>query len=358
MVKTETASAATPLYESGSGAARVSVAPMMDKTDRDYRYLARLFSPHALLYTEMVSPRAIMYGDREVLLAHDPLERPLALQLGGDDAEEMKTAIRIAEDYGFDEINLNVGCPSDRVQQGRFGACLMARPEHVAHLVAEMRSATRLPVTVKHRIGIDGLELYEDLVRFVESVLPAGPAKLTVHARIAILGGLNPKENRSIPPLRYHDVYRLKREFPDRFIELNGGVTAAAEVPKHLENVDAVMIGRAAYDTPQLLAELEREVVDAAFAPPSRGEIIERMLPYIELRRQSGRPPHTVLRHMLGIFASQPGARVWKQTLSGGIPYEVDLQDLIRRALARVPQDLLWRPVAQGPVAQGPGGER
>ncbi len=351
MVKTDTASAA--LYAPEGRAARVSVAPMMDKTDRDYRYLARLFSPHTVLYTEMVSPRAIMYGDREVLLGHDPAERPLALQLGGDDAEEMKTAIRIAEDFGFDEINLNVGCPSDRVQQGRFGACLMARPEHVGHLVSEMRAATALPVTVKHRIGIDGLEQYEDLVRFVECVLPAGPAKLTVHARIAILGGLSPKENRSIPPLRYGDVYRLKREFPDRFIELNGGVTEAAEVVRHLERVDAVMIGRAAYDTPQLLAELERTVFDPAFVPPSRGEIIERMVPYIERRRQSGRPPHTVLRHMLGIFASQPGARLWKQTLSGGIPHEVELQELIRRALARVPQELLQRPVAHASAGVG-----
>jgi len=330
----------------GAAATRVSVAPMMDKSDRDFRYLARLFSPHTLLYTEMVSPRAVLYGDRDVLLGFEQVERPLALQLGGDDADELKAATRIAADYGYDEINLNIGCPSDRVQEGRFGACLMARPRHVADLVAEMRSVTNLPVTVKHRIGIDGLEQYQDLVRFVETVVPSGPAKLTVHARIAILKGLSPKENRSVPPLRYHDVYRLKREFPKEFIELNGGVGTIAAVHTHLAEVDAVMIGRAAYDTPKLLAEVEREVFDSAFVAPTRGEIVERMLAYIERRQAAGRPPHTVFRHMLGLFACLPGSRAWKRALSGGIAKDVDVKAVLHRALAGVPREVLDQRVA------------
>ncbi len=339
-------------YRPGGAAAPVSVAPMMDKTDRDYRFLARLFSPHTLLYTEMVSPRAVLHGNREVLLAFDPVERPLALQLGGDDAGELKAAIRIAEDYGYDEINLNVGCPSDKVQQGSFGACLMARPEHVAHLVTEMRSATSLPVTVKHRIGIDGLERYEDLARFVETVVTEGPAKLTVHARIAILGGLSPKQNRSIPPLRYDDVYRLKQDYPNQFVEINGGVTQLSQIRRHLSEVDAVMIGRAAYDTPQLLAEAEREFFDPAFVAPSRGEIVERMVPYIVERQAAGRPPHTVFRHMLGLFAGQPGSRIWKRSLSSGIARDADVPALIRRALARVPRDVLERPLTAEPTGR------
>ena len=319
---------------------------MMEKTDRDFRFLARLFSPHTLLYTEMVSPRAVLHGNRDVLLGYDSVERPLALQLGGDDAEELKAAIRIAVDYGYDEINLNVGCPSDRVQHGRFGACLMARPQHVADLVAEMRSVTDLPVTVKHRIGIDGLERYEDLARFVQTVIPAGPAKLTVHARIAVLGGLSPKENRSVPPLRYDDVYRLKREFPRQFIELNGGVADIDAVRTHLSKLDAVMIGRAAYDRPLLLAEVERELFDPEFGAPTRLEVVERMQPYIERRQAAGRPPHSVLRHMLGLFACNPGSRVWKRVLSGGIPKDAEVAAVLRRALERVPAEVLNQAVA------------
>ncbi|MBK8013277.1 MAG: tRNA dihydrouridine(20/20a) synthase DusA [Deltaproteobacteria bacterium] len=236
---------------------RLSVAPMMERTDRHYRYMARLLTRRTLLYTEMVTTWALLHGDRRRLLDYSECERPLALQLGGDNPDDLAQCAVWAEELGYDEVNLNVGCPSERVISGRFGACLMAEPVRVAAIVAAMRARVRIPVTVKHRIGINGLESYEDLANFVRVVAEAGCARFTVHARIAILGGLSPAENREIPPLRYEDVYRLKSDFPALEIELNGGVRSLDSALSHLQHVDAVMIGRAAYERPILLASAD-----------------------------------------------------------------------------------------------------
>ncbi len=238
----------------------VSVAPMMDRTDRHFRYFMRQITRRTLLYTEMVTMNAILHGDRESLLGYSEEEHPIALQLGGDDPGKLAECAKIAEDWGYDEVNLNVGCPSDRVQKGRFGACLMAYPDVVARSVEAMREACGLAVTVKHRIGVDDLDQYEDMKRFVETVARAGCDRFSVHARKAWLQGLSPKENREVPPLRYEDVYRLKDEFRDLKIEINGGIKTLAETKTHLERVDAVMIGRAAYDNPYVFAEVDREI--------------------------------------------------------------------------------------------------
>ena len=242
---------------------------MMDRTDRHFRFFLRRITRHTLLYTEMVTTGAVIHGDRERLLGFDLREKPVALQLGGDDPRALAECARIGEGFGYDEINLNVGCPSDRVQKGRIGACLMAEPERVADGVEAMRAAVSIPVTVKHRIGIDHLDRYEDMARFVTTVAAAGSDRFTVHARIAWLQGLSPKENRDIPPLRYDDVYRLKREHPDLSIEINGGVRSLDGVEEHLREVDAVMIGRAACDDPYLFAEADRRF--APWIPPDPG---------------------------------------------------------------------------------------
>ncbi len=294
----------------------VSVAPMMDRTDRHFRVFLRAITRHALLYTEMVTTGAVLRGDRQHLLGFDEVEKPLALQLGGDDPVELTACARLAEDMGYDEVNLNVGCPSDRVQKGRFGACLMAEPQRVAGAVAAMRQAVALPVTVKHRIGIDDRDAYEDLACFVAIVAEAGCDRFSVHARKAWLAGLSPKQNREIPPLRYEDVYRLKRDFPLLPIEINGGITTTAEISEHLRHVDAVMIGRAAYDDPYLFASVDTAFFGAATTAPSRHDVVETLLPYVAERLASGVPLHRLTRHMLGLFAHQPGARAWRRSLS------------------------------------------
>ena len=296
----------------------ISVAPMMDRTDRHYRFFLRLISRHTLLYTEMVPARAILRGDRDRLLAFDPSEHPLALQIGGDDPAELAEVARIAEDRGFDEINLNVGCPSSRVQTGNFGACLMRQPALVARGVSAMRAACTLPVTVKHRIGVDDLDHYDDMRNFVDVVSDAGCDRFSVHARKAWLQGLSPKENRNIPPLRYAEVYRLKQERPDLSIEINGGVTSWGETHAHLAQVDAVMIGRWAYDQPWAFATVDRDFF-AAFEPGrSREEVVEAMTTYTERYLKDevhGRVGH-VVRHMMGLYAGEPGARAWRRHLS------------------------------------------
>ena len=298
---------------------RLSVAPMMDVTDRHFRYMLRQLSRRTLLYTEMITTAAILRGDRDRLLAYHPDEHPLALQLGGDEPGDLAACARIAEDLGYDEINLNVGCPSDRVQNGNFGACLMARPEHVADCVAAMRAATRLPVTVKHRIGIDDRESYEDLHGFVSTVRAAGCDAFAVHARIAILAGLSPAENRTVPPLRYQDVYRLKQDFPELLIEINGGITDFDQSDRHLEHVDAVMIGRAARDNPYLFATADARFFDESAPALTRRELIAAMQPYgTDVLGRSARDsrPIQVFRHMLGLFTGRPGSRRWKRFLS------------------------------------------
>ncbi|MCG8460872.1 MAG: tRNA dihydrouridine(20/20a) synthase DusA [Holophagales bacterium] len=294
----------------------LSVAPMMDRTDRHFRFLMRSISRQVLLYTEMVTTGAILHGDRARILFFDPRERPLALQLGGDDPKALARCALIAEELGYDEVNLNVGCPSDRVQKGRFGACLMAEPERVAESVAAMRAVVGLPVTVKHRIGIDELDRYEDMLRFVDTVAAAGADRFSVHARKAWLQGLSPKQNREIPPLRYHDVYRLKAERPELVVEINGGVLDLDDAEGHLSRVDAVMIGRAAYDRPYLFAEADRRFFDPRAAVPSRAEVLDRVLPYVDRELARGTPLGHLTRHLLNFLAGQPGARAWRRHLS------------------------------------------
>jgi tRNA-dihydrouridine synthase A len=295
---------------------RLSVAPMMDRTDRHDRMFLRLISRRTLLYTEMVTTGAILRGDRDRCLAFDAREHPLALQVGGAEPAALAECARIAEDYGYDEINLNVGCPSERVRTGRFGACLMAEPDLVGACVAAMRAASAIPVTVKCRIGIDERDAYEDLRDFVATVAAAGCPTFVVHARKAVLGGLSPKENREVPPLRYDVVYRLKQEFPEIEVVLNGGVTSLDTAADHLDRVDGVMIGRAAYENPYLLAEADRRLFGERAPPPSRRDIVERLLPYVEARLADGVPLAAITRHILGLFNGQPGARAWRRHLS------------------------------------------
>ena len=324
----------------------LSIAPMMEKTDRHFRFFIRQITRHTLLYTEMVTTGAIIHGDRDHLLGFDPIEHPISLQLGGDDPDELHRSVRIAEEYGYDEYNLNVGCPSDRVQHAHFGACLMARPERVRALVAAMRDATDKPITVKHRVGIDGQESYDELRAFVETVNQASPDRFTVHARIAVLSGLSPKENRSVPPLRYEDVYRLKRELPHLQIEINGGIHTLSEVSAHLDHVDGVMIGRAAYDNPWMLREADTQFFGAgeatpADALPTRDAVIAAMLPYLRDWQERGWHPRAILRHMLGLFAFQPGARRYRQLLSGPVAEDADGAELLLAAVAQIPDRVL-----------------
>jgi tRNA-dihydrouridine synthase A len=295
---------------------------MMDWTDRHCRYLHRLFAPHALLYTEMIVAAAIVRGNAVRLLDHDPAEHPLALQLGGCDPEELARAARVGESAGFAEINLNVGCPSDRVKSGAFGACLMLSPSLVAECVRRMRDAVQVPVTVKCRIGIDERDDYEFFSVFVDEVTAAGVDALIVHARAAILGGLarpglTPKENREIPPLKYDYVHRLKRERATLPIVINGGFVESTSILAHLrDGLDGVMLGRAAYHRPALLAELERAVVNPAWRIPEPWEIIERMVPYAQTQAGRGVRLHSVARHMHGLMAGREGARAWRRFLS------------------------------------------
>ena len=306
----------SPMSSAAACPQRLSVAPMMDRTDRHYRYFMRQITRRTLLYTEMITTAALMHGDPGRFLAFSAIEKPLALQLGGDDPAALAHCARLAEDWGYDEVNLNVGCPSDRVKQGHFGACLMAQPEVVARGVEAMRRATPLRVTVKHRIGVDGLERYEDMERFVSIVAGAGCESFIVHARIAVLQGLSPKENRTVPPLRYGDVYRLKAAHPRLQIAINGGITSLEQAAGHLQSVDGVMIGRAAYDQPFLFALADPVFFAGQSAPPNRRQVLETMLPYLEKWTMEGLPPHRVTRHLLGLFAHQPAARAWRRMLS------------------------------------------
>lgn len=297
-------------------ARKLSVAPMLDWTDRDCRYLLRLISSHCLLYTEMVTTGALIYGDRERFLAHEGLEYPLALQLGGSDPDALAECAKMGEDAGYDEINLNVGCPSDRVQSGRFGACLMAEPELVAEGVAAMQQRINIPVTVKTRLGIDEQDSYEFLTDFISKVAAAGCDTFILHARKAWLKGLSPKENRDVPPLDYERVYQIKKDFPQLHIDINGGIHSLEEVQHHLQNVDGVMMGRAIYHNPYLLAQADTDIFTGNGDVLSRHQVIEAMLPYIEKRMKQGRPLKSITRHMLGVFQGQPGARRWRRHLS------------------------------------------
>ena len=329
---------------------------MMDKTHRHFRWFLRQLTRQTLLYTEMITPSAIIHGDRRRLLDFDPIEHPLVLQLGGDDPDEMAEAIRIAEDWNYDEYNLNVGCPSDRVQHRHFGACLMADPDRVARLLEVMHQVGTRPVTVKHRIGIEGKSIslghYEDMLRFVER-LQDGPAqRYIVHARIAVLEGLSPKENRQIPPLRYDDVYRLKEEHPQLHIEINGGIRTHNEIAAHLRKSDGVMLGRLAYERPWLFAEMDHRYYahcNAAGSPPqekeilspTRRQVIKAWFRYILQWTEMGMNVKSLIWPVLELFAGKRGSRRWKQTLSRGVPRGMTVEEFLSEGFTAAPEEFL-----------------
>ena len=297
-------------------APRVSVAPMMEWTDRHCRYFLRLLTKKTHLYTEMVTTGAILHGRAERLLAFHPDEHPVALQLGGSHPAELAACARVGEGFGYDEVNLNVGCPSDRVQEGRFGACLMAEPELVARCVEAMRAAVALPITVKTRIGIDDKDSYGELHRFVATVAAAGCDTFIIHARKAWLHGLSPKENREIPPLRYDMVLQLKQDFPGRRFVLNGGIKSLDQAEIHLRDFAGVMLGRSAYENPYLLAEVDRRFHGEEAEILSREDILERFKPYVEAELARGTRLHSMTRHILGLFQGVRGGRIWRRYLS------------------------------------------
>ena len=294
---------------------KVSVAPMMDCTDRHERYFLRLISKNVLLYTEMVVSEAIDRGDKKKLLSFNLDEKPVALQLGGSSPRLLSNAAKIGEDFGYDEINLNLGCPSKKVQKNKFGACLIKDPHLVADCLNEMQSKTKLPVTVKTRIGYDDVEDYESLFNFINLLKSTGVKTFIIHARKAMLGKFTPKQNLNIPPLKYDYVYKLKEDFPDEEIIINGGITSIEEINNHLKKTDGVKIGRAAYHTPYLLAEIEKEIFKNKTIP-SRQEVIENLIPYVKDELKKGTRLNQIMRHTLGLFHGQLGARYWKRYLS------------------------------------------
>jgi tRNA-dihydrouridine synthase A len=298
---------------------RLSVAPMMDWTDRHCRFFLRQFSPRVLLYTEMIVAQAILKGDRPYLLDFDPAEQPLALQLGGAEPGQLAEAAAIGAAFGYDEINLNVGCPSDRVQQATFGACLMARPRLVADCVRAMRGAVTIPVTVKCRIGIDGHDDWPFLREFVEAIADAGCRTVIVHARKAILKGLTPRQNREIPPLDYARAWQVRQDFPDLSVIVNGGLRTVPQVTEQLIHADGVMLGREAYHNPYLLPALHRAIFDDGFATPPVEAIVAQMRRYAEARVAAGTPLRAITRHMLGLFNGRTGARAWRRALSEAV---------------------------------------
>lgn len=293
----------------------ISVAPMMDCTDRHDRYFLRLIAPDVLLYSEMITAQAIKHGDKDHLLAFNAAEHPVALQLGGSDPEMLANAAKIGEQYGYDEINLNVGCPSPRVSAGRFGACLMLEPQLVAECVSAMQAHVKIPVTVKCRIGVDHQDSYEQLHAFIALMGYTGIKTIIIHARKAWLNGLSPKQNREIPPLQYDVVYRIKQDFPQLNIIINGGIKTLADIDAHLSHVDGVMIGRAAYANPYLLADIQQHY----FSSPSvlsRHDVIRRLFPYIAQMLATGVRLHSITRHLHGLFQGVPGAARWRRYLS------------------------------------------
>lgn len=316
----------------------LAVAPMMDWTDRHCRYFLRLISRHAWLYTEMVTTGAILHGDKARFLAFDEAEHPVALQLGGSDPEALAKAAVEGEKFGYDEININVGCPSDRVQNGRFGACLMAEPDLVAAGVRAIRERVDLPVTVKTRIGIDDRDDYGFLQDFVGRIREAGCKHVIIHARKAILAGLSPKENREIPPLDHGRVHRLKRDYPDMTVVLNGGLTSPKAILGQIDHVDGVMIGREAYQNPYALLAMERALFGERGPSPTRHAIVERFLAYVEVQCAAGVPLKSMTRHILGLFNGLPGARAWRRHLSEEAMRPDAGPEVIEAALALVPE--------------------
>lgn len=319
---------------------RLSIAPMMEWTTRDYRYFMRLITRFTLLYTEMITAPAIIHGDRDRLLGYHKLEGPIAVQLGGSDPQQLALAAQHCAEYGYDEINLNVGCPSERVQSGSFGACLMAEPELVAECVAAMQAVTNIPVTVKTRIGIDDQDDYEFLYRFIDTVAATGCEHFIIHARKAFLKGLSPRENRDIPPLIYDRAYQVKKDLPHLEIAINGGIQDMDEALTHLEQVDGAMIGRAAYHHPWRFAQADEKIF--AQAPPTSASsphaVIEAFMPYLEQRYAEGAHPKHVVRHVFNIFQGVPGARAYRRHLSTHAHLPDATPQVLLDALAHVPR--------------------
>lgn len=307
---------------------KISIAPMVDRTDRNFRNFVRMINKDVLLYTEMITAQAILNGDLDYILGFDEVEHPIALQIAATNPKEAYQAVKIAERYAYDEINLNVGCPSDRVSGNMMGAYLMAFPEEVANIVKAMKDATDKPISIKHRIGIDGknilpdtfertlLDKYEDMMNFIHITEKSGVNKYIIHARIAILAGLDPKQNRSIPPLRYDEVYRVKKENPNLHIEINGGVKTVEEIDEHLKHVDSVMLGREIYDNPMILTEFEKYYGSEGKINITRKEIIEKMIHYVENMERKNLRPHLFLMHTHGLFHNVRGSKAWKRAIN------------------------------------------
>lgn len=333
--------------------ARISIAPMVDITDRHFRYFCRLLTKKSMLYTEMITSNAIIYGDRNKLLDFDPIEKPITLQIAGCNAKEIAEAVKIAEDWDYDEINLNVGCPSDRVSGNDMGATLMAYPEQVAEIVQAMQRETKKPVTVKHRIGIDGTNIlpdslskvvfdkYEDLEDFVKILSQEGIKHFIIHARIAILAGLSPKENREVPPLRYEDIYKIKETFPNLFIEINGGIRTIEAIREHLNYVDGVMLGRVAYENSFLLTQVDQFVEGGKVNNISRGEVIQGLIDYVDRFGEDKRMGQLALKNVLGLFHNQKGSRLWRQIVSPPWGEGIFARDVLEKALKELPDEVM-----------------
>ena len=313
---------------------RFSVAPMLDWTDRHCHFFHQLISQQAFLYTEMVTTGALIHGDHHRFLEHTPLKNPVAFQLGGSNPKDLAICAKMVEDYAYNEVNLNVGCPSDRVQNGRFGACLMADPQLVGECVSAMSNAVAIPVTIKSRIGIDDIDSYEALVNFVSTIASAGCETFIVHARKAWLSGLSPKQNREVPPLRYDMVYQLKKDFPQLEIIINGGITTLDQAEDMLKNVDGVMMGREAYQNPYILAEVDKRIFGLDNETSTRQAIVEMLIPYIKEQLKTEVRLNSISRHILGLFHGQPGARSWRRYLSENVGKQGADEKVILAALS------------------------
>lgn len=332
---------------------RISIAPMVDITDRHFRYFCRLLTKKSILYTEMITSSAIIHGDRNKILDFDSFEKPIALQIAGCDKEEIAEAVKISEDWDYDEINLNVGCPSDRVSGNQMGAALMAYPELVAEIIEAMKKETKKPITIKHRIGIDGTNIlsgplpkvvfnkYEDMERFVRIVAETGVNHFIIHARIAILEGLSPKENRKVPPLRYDEVYRVKEKFPNLFIEINGGIKSIESIREHLRYVDGVMLGRVAYENPFLLTAVDQFSEGGKTNNISRKEIIEGLIGYVARMGHDQRMGYQALKNTLGLFHNKRGSKIWRQLLTPPWEEGYSAKEILDKALLILPEEVL-----------------
>lgn len=332
---------------------KISIAPMVDISDRHFRYFCRLLTKNSMLYTEMITSSSIIHGDRNKILDFNPVEKPLTLQIAGCDKQEIAEAVKIAEEWDYDEINLNVGCPSDRVSGNQMGATLMAYPELVAEIVQAMKNETKKPITIKNRIGIDGtnvlpdtlskvvLDKYEDLEYFIKVLSEAGIKHFIIHARIAILEGLSPKENREIPPLRYDEVYKIKQAFPKLFIEINGGIKTVESIQEHLHYVDGVMLGRVAYENPFLLTEVDQFFKGGKVNNISRREIIKKYMDYVDGLGDNEQIGRQALRNILGLFHNKRGSRLWRQIITPPWEGKVSAKEVLEKALFLLPEEVL-----------------